>query len=59
MTKTIIAFVLFTVACADNTTTITVDQYVDCKDYCGEDGVRDFIKGDNGYTCICNITRKV
>lgn len=44
-------------ACGESET-IIVDQYVECKDYCGDDGVRDFIKSDSGFHCFCNIEKK-
>jgi hypothetical protein len=53
-----ILFALALSACGGNSESVIVDEYVECKDFCNPQGVRDFIKGDSGYTCACNITRK-
>jgi len=49
---------LLTCACGDGAPDPEGDEYVKCSNFCGEDGVREFKRSDNGYNCFCYNTGK-
>jgi len=53
-----ILFALALSACGGNSESVIVDEYVECKDFCNPQGVRDFVKTDNAYHCFCIVESK-